>query len=172
MAITPQGKAWPEGEGFPAFLSCMVGDDDRVVEFGCGIGRLAGCFDVDRYVGVDISPAAIERAKRAHPSHYFEVVGVDDELPTSHVTLAHTVLLHVPDNALSAVVGRFESPRVIVSEILGRHWRRPGDPPVFNRDESDYEFAFAPRYRLAQRHAWPYPHYRDTFLTIMEFARC
>lgn len=106
------------------------------------------------------------------PSHRFVAVDCDDDLPRAEVTLAHTVLLHVPDDALAGVIARFTSPRVIVSEILGRHWRRAGDPPVFNREAEEYVSAFAPRYRLAARLEWPYPHYRDTDLTLMEFALC
>lgn len=169
--ITPAGKQWPEGEGFAGFLAGLVGPS-AVIEFGCGIGRLAGCFEPQRYFGVDICPRAVEIAGQTHPDHSFALLEELGELPLSaDVTLAHTVLLHVSDEALNAVIARFESPRVIVSEILGRHWRRTGNPPVFNREMSDYEAAFAPRYRLAMRHAWPYPHYRDTSLTVMEFEK-
>lgn len=174
--ITPVGKRWPEGEEFPAFLSRVV-DPDRpanalVLEFGCGTGRLAGCFEGMRYLGIDVSAHAIKIAQRAHPGHAFRVFGREERLPLVDVTLAHTVLLHVPDDELASVVERFNSPRVIVSEILGRHWRREGDPPVFNRDQIDYEVAFAPRYHLAARYSHPYPHYRDTELTLLEFTRC
>ncbi len=143
-----------------------------MVEFGCGIGRLAGCFDPEQYIGVDASGLAVAQAKVNRPSHRFAVIDTFGLLPIANVTLAHTVLLHVPDAALSGVIDRFESPRVIVSEILGRHWRRLGDPPVFNREMLDYEAAFSPRYRIVRRQAWPYPHYRDTDLTVMEFSRC
>lgn len=166
---------WPEGEGFPEFLAGIVGAPigaGSVLEFGCGIGRLARCFDPGRYVGVDISEHAIAVARQSLPSHRFVVIGASGPLAPAAVTLAHTVLLHVSDEALQAVVDRFESPRVIVSEILGKHWRRPGNPPVFNREMSDYEAAFAPRYRLAARHSRPYPHYADTMLTVLEFERC
>lgn len=168
--ITPAGKTWPEGDGFAAFLRATVGGAS-VLEFGCGPGRLAGCFDPDRYVGVDISGHAIAAARKANPAHRFEVIGEDDALPQADVTLAHTVLLHVPDDALPGVVARFESETVIVSEILGRHWRRAGNPPVFNRELSDYGAAFLPRYMIAARQAWPYPHYADTHLSVMRFGK-
>lgn len=166
--ITPRGKAWPEGDDFSAFLAEVVGDV-TVVEFGCGIGRLAGIFDPRRYLGLDICPAALMRARAARPE--YEFVEIDDEvvLPSRAVTLVHTVLLHVPDECLERTIGRFASERVIVSEILGRHWRRGGNPPVFNREIGDYEAAFAPRYHLVGERRRPYPHYRDTDLSIMEF---
>jgi len=162
---------WPEGDGFPEFLSGLVGEGS-VLEFGCGIGRLAGCFDPECYLGVDVSTFAIAEARLLRPSHRFQVIDDAKSLPASDVTLAHTVLLHVPDDALQAVVDRFESPRLIISEILGRHWRRTGNPPVFNREMSDYEAVLSPRYRLTGRHFRPYPHYADTMLTVMEFAKC
>ena len=141
------------------------------MEFGCGIGRLAGLFDPGRYVGVDISAHAVAAARCAHPWHRFEVIGASDPLPPADITLVHTVLLHVPDALLPDVIARFESETVIVSEVLGRHWRRPGNPPVFNREMSDYGAAFLPNYMIATRQTWPYPHYADTNLSVMRFGR-
>lgn len=163
--ITPQGKQWPEGEGFGTFLVGLIGDAS-VLEFGCGVGRLAGLFAPERYTGIDICPEAIERAQSAHPAHRFTL---DGELPAADVTLLHTVLLHVPDGELGKLISRLSSPRVLVSEILGRHWRRSGDPPVFNREAEEYGAVFAPSYRLVSTETRPYPHYRDTDLTVLEF---
>lgn len=168
--ITPAGKAWPEGEGFPEALLALIGDGSPVLEFGCGVGRLAGLFEVEDYIGIDIAPPALAVARQALPGHRFELLA--DALPSAAVTFAHTVLLHIPDDALAGTMALFTSPRVIVSEILGRHWRRSGNPPVFNREMSDYEAAFAPRYRLSEVMLHPYPHYRNTDLSIMEFVRC
>lgn len=162
---------WPEGEGFPEFLSALVGEGS-VLEFGCGVGRLASCFDPGCYLGIDVSAFAIAEAMMLRPSHRFQIIDEAVPPPDADVTLAHTVLLHVPDDALQAVVDRFESPRLIISEILGKRWRRTGNPPVFNREMSDYEAALLPRYRLTGRHFRPYPHYAGTMLTMMEFARC
>jgi len=167
--ITPRGKSWPEGEGFARLLRDLVGDR-RVLEFGCGTGRLASLFDADRYVGVDVCAVALDQARSAHLGRDFRVIGDRGVLPLADVTLAHTVLLHVPDEELDDVVARFSSPRVIVSEILGRSWRRPGNPPVFNREPEDYVKAFAPRYVLTCALAHPYPHYRGTDVTLLEFV--
>lgn len=168
--ITPKGKAWPEGDAFASYLRRVIGSRS-VLEFGCGVGRLATLFAPDQYIGVDISINALARAHVALPEHRFALVGRDGALPPADVTLAHTVLLHVPDDDLAATVARFESPALIVSEILGRHWRREGDPPVFNRELDDYVAALDGRYRLALAHRMPYPHYQDTDLTIAEFVR-
>ncbi len=164
--IAPPGK--PEGDDFPAFLTGLVGSQ-TILEFGCGPGRIAKLFDPARYVGVDICAKAIEMARDRLPHHRFMLLEEGDYLPEAGVTLLHTVLLHVPDEALRPLIERLRSPRVIVSEILGRQWRRGGNPGVFNREADDYVTAFAPR-RLHARHDRPYPHYRDTNLTALEFG--
>jgi SAM-dependent methyltransferase len=135
--LVPPGEREPEGPGFGRFISGQCGKD-RVLDFGCGTGRLAAFFDAKHYVGVDICAQVIEAARDIMPSHRFKYIWPDDVLPSSDVILAHTVLLHVSDQMIDATVARFRAPRVIISEILGQEWRRVGDPPVFNREKSDY----------------------------------
>lgn len=92
------------------------------------------------------------------------------ELPDADVTLCHTVLLHVPDDEIASTVARFASPRVIVSEVMGRKWRRDGLPPVFNREAYEYADVFDEAgFRLAGVMTRPYPHYPNTDLTILDF---
>jgi SAM-dependent methyltransferase len=167
--ITPAGKQWPEGEGFPIFLSNEF-RDLRVVEFGCGVGRLAGCFDPEMYVGVDICPDAIAIARRDNPKHVFKLL--DGGLPAGDVLLCHTVLLHVPDDELPATLEQFHHETVVVSEVMGRAWRRDGLPPVYNREQGDYRAAFlAAGYELDDVILRPYEHYRNTNLTVLFFGR-
>lgn len=172
--ITPPGDRWPEGRGFPAWLAGLVGDAAAVIEFGCGVGRLADAFPAERYTGVDVSRHAIRRARKEAWGHRFLVVEDGDPLPRADVLFAHTVLLHVPDDALPGVVARLATaaPRVLVSEIMGRQWRRPGDPPVFNRAAEEYERAFeASGMLLAATHRRPYHRYGGVDLTVLEFTR-
>lgn len=168
--ITPAGKLWPEGESFPGILAETF-RGLRTVEFGCGVGRLAQCFDPKLYVGVDICPDAVAIARRNNPQHEFWDAD-HPQMPDGDILLAHTVLLHIPDDELPRWAAAFQYPRVVVSEILGRKWRRPGNPPVFNREADEYVSVFADAgYMLgAVRHV-PYPHYRDTDLTMLTFAR-
>lgn len=164
--ITPFGKTWPEGRDFGPWLAGFIGQG-KVLEFGCGIGRLARLFPAERYVGVDVCGRALDVARAALPSYDFR--DAREALPDADVTLAHTVLLHVPDDDLPAILARFASSRIVISEILGRRWRRAGNPPVFNREIGDYEAAL-PAHRLMRLAHRLYPHYPDTFLTVMEFA--
>ncbi|MEI9804088.1 MAG: class I SAM-dependent methyltransferase [Pseudolabrys sp.] len=169
--ITPAGKAWPEGEEFPDVLREAVGDRS-VVEFGCGTGRLAKIFSADRYIGVDICFAAILQARMVVQGYSFRRITEASTLPDADVTLAHTILLHIPDEDIERTAGRFRSGGVIVSEILGRKWRRSGNPPVFNREQAEYEHVFAGLgFHLEDVRELPYPHYRDTNLTLLTFAK-
>jgi len=43
----------------------------RVLDFGCGVGALAGHVDPGRYVGVDRDAASIAAARARHPVHTF-----------------------------------------------------------------------------------------------------
>lgn len=167
--IAPPGDALPEGEDFGNWIAAFAGPG-HVLDFGCGTGRFAGAFDHAAYTGMDICPAALDQARAAHPEKVF-VADHGGRLPLRDATLCHTVLLHIPDDQLAGLIDRFTSPRVLVSEILGRHWRREGDPPVFNREAADYVAAFAPRYRLIARRAWPYRRYGGEHLAVLVFER-
>lgn len=43
----------------------------RVLDYGCGVGELAGIIDQNRYLGLDVDLESIEQAARAHPNHRF-----------------------------------------------------------------------------------------------------
>jgi trans-aconitate methyltransferase len=115
--------------------------DERVVDMGCGDGRLAGAFAPERYLGLDLSWANVQAAAQAHPGRVFSLYTPWSPLPPGLV-LAWTVLLHVPDDQLEAFVQLCAGRWVVIGEIMDRRWRRPGRPPVFNRDAADYSAAF------------------------------
>lgn len=165
--ITPAGKANPEGAWLLPYLA-DVQAHGRVVEIGCGPGRLACAFKPDAYLGVDLNERSIADARARNPQHAFDVV--KDELPQADAYLLHTVLMHVPDDELDALIGRMKAPVVCVSEMMGREWRRDGDPPVFNRDPSEYVQAFqAHGYALSKSTTQIYAHYQKP-MTLLEFT--
>lgn len=45
----------------------------RVLDAGCGYGRMAKLFEPKDYIGVDLSPEFIQTAKEKNPKHRFEV---------------------------------------------------------------------------------------------------
>lgn len=147
--ITPKGERFPEVGLFEALRSVCEG---VVFEFGCGDGRLSPAFEPERYFGFDINPTALKVARASNPKHRY----VQNWEPAD-TFLAHTVLLHVPDDELPGVLGRAKSyPRIVIGEVMGRKWRRPGDPPVFNREPEEYEAMIE---RKARRVEVPYPRY-------------
>lgn len=148
--ITPRGERFPEVGLFDALRQACVGS---VFEFGCGDGRLAPAFDPCGYFGFDINPAALCAARVANPKHLF-----GDEIRDADTFLAHTVLLHVPDDELPDVVAMARCyRRIVISEVMGRKWRRAGNPPVFNREADEYAQAFGKVPRVI---SVPYPRYR------------
>lgn len=148
--ITPAGIEWPE-IGLPeALRKACTGS---VFEFGCGYGRLAGVFSPSLYVGYDINQAAIEAARKRNPEHQFGF-----ELADADTFLAYTVLLHVPDDEIEDVIEAAKDgcKRIVIGEIMGREWRRPGNPPVFNRDAQEYADLIGWDYTTIKV---PYPRY-------------
>lgn len=54
--------------------------DGRVLDAGCGFGRLAPLFNPNRYTGADISPDLLVEAKRHYPGYQFQLEDLK-ELP-------------------------------------------------------------------------------------------
>jgi hypothetical protein len=156
--ITPHGERFPEVGLFDALRTACRG---LVFEFGCGDGRLSPAFDPERYFGFDINPAAVTAAMVANPKHRYVTQWV-----AADTFLAHTVLLHVPDSELPAVLDKANRyPRIVIGEVMGRKWRRDGNPPVFNREAAEYEAMFE---RNVSRIEVPYPRY-GCDLTMLVF---
>ncbi|MGC9666581.1 class I SAM-dependent methyltransferase [Planosporangium sp. 12N6] len=92
-----------------------------VADVGCGPGQVTAHLHklgVDAF-GIDLSPAMIDLARRAHPDLRFEVGSMTD-LPLADASIAALLafwsMIHVPDDAIPTVLGHFR--RVL----------RPGGP--------------------------------------------
>lgn len=160
--LTPQGKTNPEGWDLGPVLRAMC--HGTVLDIGCGNGRLAKHFNPDSYLGVDISPACLASARHRHPDHAFQTYNGQ----SANTALLYTVLLHVSDDDVQAFADAIHCKRIVVAEVMGRHWRRDGDPPVYNREPEEYEAIFLGR-RLVRKKDFPYRHYPDTNITFMVF---
>lgn len=146
--ITAGHHSNPEGFDVPEFLRHLlgyvekdIGKSPKVHDLGCGTGRLCSVASPDRYVGSDLSPGSIEKARELNPEYTFQEVNVSSLYPDADVTLAYTVFLHMDDEVLDKVllnISMAGHEYICVAEILGREWRRKGNPPVFNRDLTDY----------------------------------
>lgn len=102
------------------FIWCVIADRikqagiKRVLEVGCGSGQLAAFLidqGVERYVGLDFSPQAVEMARKACPKGEFMV---DDARTTSlhlngcfEAIICTEVLEHVTED--KEIVARFSS---------------------------------------------------------------
>jgi len=168
------GAEFPEGWDVIEFFKNFR-NYGYIIEVGCGYGRLCKAFDPLYYTGIDISKKAINKAKELNPAYDFS--HTDGHFPYSQTKLLYTVLLHQADEDIRTIVQNLcnSSKTIIVAEIMGRDWRRPGNPPVFNREPYEYTTLFK-RYgkELIEVHKKPYERYKnfkkkDTDLTIMVF---
>ena len=84
----------------------------KVLDVGCGSGKLARHVAPDRYLGIDIDAASIAVARASFPDHRFENTLFSDEKDFDTIT-ALAVIEHVPSPAgfLSALAGSLSSER-------------------------------------------------------------
>jgi SAM-dependent methyltransferase len=166
--ITPRNLKNPEGFDAGAVLRGIIGSK-KVIEVGCGYGRLCQSFTKDQYIGFDINSDAIEKAKKTY--HGFEFSESKDH--EADVTLLYTVLLHIEDSRIGKFIGDLSTNSVVVAEIMDKNKRIDGDIPAFNRNPEDYTALFEKAgYKLAQSFSKPYKYYRNTEITFMEFKKC
>jgi SAM-dependent methyltransferase len=88
------------------FLSPMLRDtrfnaalpfvSGRVLDYGCGIGRLATKAAYDAYTGVDVDADSLEKAKAAHPDLTFMQLPRLPDGPFDAITLL-AVIEYIPD---------------------------------------------------------------------------
>lgn len=60
------------------YFRYLVGSGKRVLELGCGDGRLLAALDPAVGVGIDVSPAMIAQARRHYPSLDFQIADAGD----------------------------------------------------------------------------------------------
>lgn len=54
-------------------LKEKIPSDAKVLDAGCGYGRMADLFDKENYLGIDFSPDFIGLAKKEYPEYEFDV---------------------------------------------------------------------------------------------------
>lgn len=81
-AAPEREKCWQQAAFFHAedlrYLRFLIPEGLRVLELGCGIGNTLAGLKPSFGLGVDFSPAMIERARRLHPELQFQVGDVED----------------------------------------------------------------------------------------------
>lgn len=113
---------------------------ERVLEVGCGIGETAALFSPCEYIGIDINPLAVEKARQRLPGHDFRQHDVGMALPAADAVLFYDVLLHVPDDEINDLLAEAatDARKIVIAEMMDRKWRHGGMPPAFNRNPEDY----------------------------------
>lgn len=71
-----------------AYLRFLVPEGASVLEVGCGTGEVLACLKPSRGVGIDLSPAMIQRARERHP--YLEFHVGDAESPADLMRIEGT----------------------------------------------------------------------------------
>jgi len=139
--IPNTGTEFPEGWDVLNFLTELL-PYKQITEVGCGWGRLCKAFSPYVYSGIDINENVVTLAKERFPQYKFTHT---KEMPVSENKLLYTVLLHISDEDIKEFIKTLcnsTKERIVVAEILGRDWRRAGNPPVFNRNLEEYESYF------------------------------
>jgi 2-polyprenyl-3-methyl-5-hydroxy-6-metoxy-1,4-benzoquinol methylase len=170
--ITPRKQRFPEG--FDTIQHVREICKGRVLDFGCGDGRLVKAFEPSQYIGVDINAWAVKACRRTYPEYRFKMA--TDVLPVSDTALAYAVLLHVSDENIAQTIARLAcaAPCVIVAEILGREQRRGRDglPRVYQRDVTEYIALFAQAgMRLIEISAHPYNRYGGVHISFLTWCK-
>ena len=168
------GEEFPEGWDVKKYLEKLcVGE--LVTEIGCGEGRLSGAFHPEHYIGIDVSPKVLEIAESKNwefKNYKYLLHHQGDPYPPADVRLVYTVLLHIDDDCIGDFIenlcqdpATWHTLRVIVAEIMERKWRRPGNPPVFNREADEYITLFEKcGFELEYNNEKPYEKYKDHLL--------
>ena len=179
--ITPKYLENPEGFDISEVLHKLINEHCHVLEIGCGTGRIAQFLDSEKYIGVDINPSAILKARSRCPKHAFNTTDLDAELPERDTILLYTVCLHIPDESIDAQLKRFSATDavfIIIAECMNTmprgHLLR-GDNYSIANQRSISEYADLLRkygFLLDEVIAKPYAYYNGTRdITFAKFQR-
>ena len=173
--IVPPSNEMPAGYDETAFLRRLspVLGADSVVEIGCGYGRLAPAFSRNCYLGLDINPKAIGKARKLLPDYRFDVIGFAGPYPEADLYLAYTVFLHVDDKHMVEIARDLSKAcrKLLIVEILDPSFRQaPSAVPNFVRSRMDYERTFD-AFKLEFELRRPYAHYPGTDLSYLLLKR-
>ena len=134
-ALAPDRDEWIRRNAFfheedEKYMRFLVPEGLRILDLGCGTGRLLAALKPSKGVGVDLSPRMVEQARRNHPHLEFVAGDIEDptaigalEGPFDVIVLSDTVGSLEDLQAAFENVGRLCTPetRVVVS-YYQRSW--------------------------------------------------
>lgn len=94
------------------FLMGKIPTDKKVLDYGCGVGKLSHLFKAALYIGVDISEEMLSIAKQKNPEYTYRL---NTRLPKTDITFIANVLQHNPDDVVKKI--RFKSPEMYIYEL-------------------------------------------------------
>nr|WP_283091922.1 class I SAM-dependent methyltransferase [Magnetospirillum sulfuroxidans] len=126
----------------------------RVLDFGCGRGRLCDLVPAERFVGLDADPTALAEARRLHPGYTFLHADQLDGQSGFDTIIAMAVIGYVAD--LPGLLSRFAARlnpggRIVVTspmpqaDLLHRMGARLG---IFGADTYDRNLGLPDRARI------------------------
>jgi hypothetical protein len=123
-----------EAAKYAATVAALAGHRfQRGLEIGCSIGVLTAQLvqHVDELVAIDVSEAALERARVRNPTVRFQRCEIPEQFPDGafDLTIASEVLYYLDAPALEATLDRIRGTLVAV------HWRGPTERYPFTGDE-------------------------------------
>jgi SAM-dependent methyltransferase len=94
--IGSRGEALAEKRDFLSAVLALL-DPASVLDVGCGDAEATRSLPIRHYVGLDLSPEAIRRARRGRPEGDFRVGTLSDHDVQAELTMCLDVLIHQPD---------------------------------------------------------------------------
>lgn len=134
-ALVPQRALWADRtrafhEADRAYLRFLVPEGATVLEVGCGAGDTLAALKPARGVGIDLSPAMVEEARRLHPHLEFHAADAEDPAALdaitgsfSHIVLSGTIGFLDDIEETLRLLRRFATPKTrIVVSYHSRAW--------------------------------------------------
>jgi SAM-dependent methyltransferase len=169
---TDGGTSGPGSYGRLARFKATVLNDlvkskgvNKVIELGCGDGAQLTLAEYPAYIGVDVSPTAVNACKARFPNDPNKSFVAIDEFrrarPTADLTLSLDVIYHLVEDAVFDEYMRdlFTASERLVA-IYSSNSDRIADPAphVRHRVFTDWVTRGEPDWHLSATHKNPYPH--------------
>ena len=106
---------------------------ESVIDYGCGTGITLAGLRVDRYIGLDFSPVAIEMAQQQYAGHS-RIYLTTPAYVGAELAVSLDVVMHLPDGDFEAYIGSLFDMASRYVLIYGPNTDEPNKAPhMFNR---------------------------------------
>lgn len=127
------------------FFGLLVGRSLRMIDYGCGTGRMAERIASDCYLGYDLTSTMIQRARDLYPQHNFATSLAPTDV--ADVVVSNSVIQYVPEQQWRTELEEIcmRAPLVMIETYDGapRETRGGYNSQVWIRTPEAYESAIA-----------------------------